>query len=89
MDDPLNKQNGSESSSTGAQALAIIAQLHQVAIDPNQLYHQFSNQDQTFGDTEIQRAAKAIGFKSRLITCRIHNLQNTVLPAIAKTQQGE
>ncbi len=89
MDDMTEKQHADSPLGSGPHALAIIAQLHQVAADPKQLLHQFSNKDQAFGDTEIQRAAKAIGFKSRLIQCEPKDLLGAALPAIAKTHEGD
>ncbi len=82
-------QDDTDTLRTGPQALAIIAQLHQVVADPKQLSHQFSNKDQAFGDTEIQRAAKVVGFKSRLIECESKDLLGAALPAITKIQGGD
>lgn len=77
------------SSDSGAQALVTIAQYHQVAADLSQLRHQFSKPGDVFGDTELLRAAKAIGFKARLVLLSFGELSNAVLPAIAKSHDGK
>lgn len=74
---------------TGVHALVTIAQLHQLAIDPAGVIHQYAVPGEVLSDQELLRAAKAFGFRSRLITSSLENLSNSALPAIAKTHDGE
>ncbi len=85
MDD--SEQN-SEVVDSGSYCLAVVAQVHQVAVDSKQIIHDFSRDNQPLNDVELQRAAKSIGFKSKVISCSLSELDNSVLPAIAKDKQG-
>lgn len=74
---------------SGLQALVLIAQLHQIAVDVGQLQYQFGQTGQSCDIDDILRAAKSIGFKARPFQSSISRLNNQVLPAIAKTVDGQ
>jgi subfamily B ATP-binding cassette protein HlyB/CyaB len=50
---------------TALQALLVtIAQFHKLPAEPAQLAHQFGQPGQSFGDTELLQAAKALTLKA-------------------------
>jgi subfamily B ATP-binding cassette protein HlyB/CyaB len=49
---------------TALQALVTIAQFHRLPAEPAQLAHQFGQPGQSFGDTELLQAAKALTLKA-------------------------
>ena len=71
---------------TGAAALVLLARFHGVAIDPQQLKHQFGGA--VIGTTEILRAAKTLKLKARAVQCGWERLVKTHLPAIAEHKNG-
>ena len=73
---------------SGLQVLALIAQLHQVAVDTNQLQHQFGQQEVPCDTDDLLRAAKSIGFKAKLSQSSASQLSNNILPAIGCAQDG-
>jgi len=73
---------------SGLQVLALIAQLHQIAVDTNQLQHQFGQQDEPCSTDDLQRAAKSIGFKAKLSQSTAPQLSNNTLPAIGCAKDG-
>jgi subfamily B ATP-binding cassette protein HlyB/CyaB len=73
---------------TGLLCLVAIARFHHVAVDPEQLQHQFSKAGSPLSDTELLRAAKALSFKATLIPTDLTQINNATLPAIAKAKDG-
>lgn len=73
---------------SGLHCLVVIARYHQIAASPQQLKHQFGDGENPFSSVEIQRAAKAIGLKARLIESNSERLLETPLPAIAQSNDG-
>lgn len=65
-----------------------IARFHQVPAEPEQLAHQFCSPGRSFSDTEILQASKALTLKAKLISLETSKLSNEILPAIAKTRDG-
>lgn len=74
---------------SGLQALALVAQLHHMAVDPVQLQHQFGRDDQASSIDAILRAAKSLGFRATLTRSTLDQLQARLLPAIASNDEGE
>lgn len=69
--------------------LVLLARFHQMAAEPAQLEREFGVPGGQCGDTELLRAAKALTFKAKSLRPSTFNtLENTVLPAIAKTCDG-
>jgi subfamily B ATP-binding cassette protein HlyB/CyaB len=71
---------------TGLASLVMLLRFHGVAIDPQQLQHQFGGV--SIGSTEMLRAAKELKLKARTITSDWARLTQTPLPAIAETRAG-
>ncbi len=74
---------------SGLQCLIIIAQYYHLCADYQQIKHQFGQNEQPFSEGEILRAAKAIDFKAKKIKTHFDKLNNSSLPAIAKSRSGE
>jgi subfamily B ATP-binding cassette protein HlyB/CyaB len=73
---------------TGLQSLVTIAQFHRLPAEPEQLAHQFAQPGQAFGDNELLQAAKALTLKEKQLEIPLSEIQNRVLPAIAKLKDG-
>ncbi|MBQ0713514.1 MAG: type I secretion system permease/ATPase [Porticoccus sp.] len=67
---------------SGFKSLTVIAQIHQVAVDIGQLEHEFGSNGEATTVETLLRAAKAIGFKAKLVKLSDHSIKNAVLPAI-------
>ena len=73
---------------SGLQSLALVAQFHQVAVDPSALQHRFGQAGAKCGIDELIRAAKSIGFRARRISVQALASVSKVLPAIARGADG-
>ncbi|MFT5083984.1 MAG: subfamily B ATP-binding cassette protein HlyB/CyaB [Lentisphaeria bacterium] len=73
---------------TGAVCLCLIAQIHQIALDPAQIKHQYGEPGQLLGERDLLRAAKAIGYKSRKSSLKTAQLAEVSLPLIAESCDG-
>ncbi len=75
--------------------LVLIARFHQIAATPEGLRHQFApvvkklGEPAVFGDQEILLAAKSLGFRAKAATVSPQNLDNAILPLLAKNVSGE
>ena len=69
-------------------ALVTLARYHQVAIDPGRVRHQFGEAGKPFTSLEILRAAKALGFRARLVRSSPGRLANGFLPAVGLKKDG-
>lgn len=58
----------------GLHSLVAIARFHQLPAEPEQLSHEFGIPGQTFTDTEILLAAKALTLKAKQLTLSIPSL---------------
>ncbi|MGL4407501.1 type I secretion system permease/ATPase [Zoogloea sp.] len=67
---------------TGLICLVMLARLHGVAADPDQLSHEFGH-GQPFGTTEILLAAKRLELKAKVVRTETARLPKTPLPALA------
>ncbi|MCV6606481.1 MAG: cysteine peptidase family C39 domain-containing protein, partial [Porticoccaceae bacterium] len=73
---------------TGLYSLALIAQIHQIAVDSPQLKHQFGQDERPFSTADILRAAKSLGFKAKTVESQPNRLNPKILPAIGQTTCG-
>ncbi|MEW8050964.1 MAG: type I secretion system permease/ATPase [Candidatus Thiodiazotropha sp.] len=73
---------------TGLNTLIAIARFHQLPAEPEQIAHQFGKPGQPFTDSELLQAAKALTLKARRLNLTLTDLENSVLPAIAKLKDG-
>ncbi len=80
--------NGAESPDTGVISLVIACRVLGVAAEPDQLRHRFGETGQPFTDSDILRAARFLGLKSRSIQSNWERLSKTTFPAIAQHEDG-
>ncbi len=73
---------------TGLACLVMLARLHQIAADSDQLAHQFKVSGEAFGQTDILLAAKHLGLQARAVRTSIDRLDRTPLPAMAVDSAG-
>lgn len=73
---------------TGLSTLIAIARFHQLPAEPEQIAHQFGKPGLPFTDSEMLQAAKALTLKTRRLKPSLADLDNSVLPAIAKLKDG-
>ncbi|HSC74952.1 MAG TPA: type I secretion system permease/ATPase [Pseudomonadales bacterium] len=69
---------------TGTLCLVALCRFHQLPVDAAQLSREFG---ESLDDTAIQRAAKTLGLRCRLVVPD-KKIDNTMLPAIAKQRDG-
>tara|TARA_R110002110_G_scaffold362241_1_gene572039 strand:- start:118141 stop:120339 length:2199 start_codon:yes stop_codon:yes gene_type:complete len=74
---------------SGLQALALVAQLHQVALDDQQLCHQFARDDRACSPNELVLAARRVGLKAKRIHSSGRSIDDRVLPAIGIARNGD
>ncbi|HEY8158035.1 MAG TPA: type I secretion system permease/ATPase [Methylobacter sp.] len=72
----------------GLTSLVMLARLHGIAADPDQLAHEYPNAGQPFTQTEILLAAKKLGLKARLVHTPLERLDKTPLPAMVVGLEG-
>jgi len=72
---------------SGIHCLALMARVHQLAVDPAGLQHRFGGD----GDSAaaVQRAARSLGFRTRLLRVGSPAEAARVLPAIARDRDGD
>lgn len=73
---------------TGLHSLVALARFNQIPAEPEQLLHQFAEPGRPLSDTQLLLAAKALGLKAKCISPSLSSLTNNMLPAIAKTCDG-
>ena len=72
----------------GLECLAVIARFYGLAADVGKLRHEFSRSDKPLDASDLVRAARYIGLKSRAVQSNWRRLQHTPLPAIASCKDG-
>ncbi len=77
------------STDTGLIGLVMMARLHGIAADPDQLAHEYRHGGLLFSNSEILPAAKKLGLKVRAVKVRAERLAMTPLPALACDTRGE
>lgn len=73
---------------TGLICLVMIARLHAVTTDPDQLAHKFKPTAEPFSLSEILLASKEIGLKAKAVKTTVARLERTPLPAMAVDGDG-
>lgn len=73
---------------TGLACLVLMAKVHGVAADAEQIRHAFAIGADGAKTLDILRAAKEIGFKAKSATLSFERLARIQLPAIAETSEG-
>ena len=72
----------------GLGCLLLAASLHNVQADSARLAHEFGSAGGKIGMVDLARAAKSIGFKTRLTVINWKRLASMPLPVIASTKAG-
>ena len=67
---------------------AMVARFHQVAVDPEQLRHEYVDMGALFGQLEVLQAAKAFALKAKVVRTDMTRLPKTPLPAMARLIDG-
>ena len=73
---------------TGLVCLVMMARLHGVAADPDQLSHEFNAEGKPFSQSDVLLAAKRLGLQTKLVKTDIARLDKTPLPALAVSHDG-
>ncbi|HXK21956.1 MAG TPA: type I secretion system permease/ATPase [Myxococcota bacterium] len=73
---------------TGLVSLALVARLHGVAADPEQLAHDLAPAGRSANLDELLQAAKRLGLKAKRIASTPERLARSPLPAIAEARDG-
>ncbi len=75
---------------SGLASLVMMARLHGVAADSDQLAHEFGNAGANFGVTEVLLAAKRLALQAKIVKTDLTRLTKTPLPAVAmrRDEQG-
>lgn len=73
---------------TGLACLLLVARLHGVAVDPEQLRHQHGTPGEPLTTLRILRAAKSLGLKAKEVRSDPSRLDKLQLPAIAEHTDG-
>jgi subfamily B ATP-binding cassette protein HlyB/CyaB len=68
---------------SGLACLVMMARLHGVAVDPDQLAHEHVRSDRPFGTAEILLAARHLGLQAKAVRVGLDRLARTPLPAVA------
>ncbi len=73
---------------SGLTCLVMLARLHGISADPDQLAHEFRANGQIFSQTEILLAAKKLGLQAKRVKTSFERLDKTPLPAMAVGVDG-
>lgn len=73
---------------SGLLSLALVAQLHQIAVNPGQLQHQFAPEDSGCSVDDLLRAARSLGCKAKKLCLTTSELSQRTLPAVAQAKLG-
>ena len=73
---------------TGFASLVLVARMHGVAADVEQLNHRFSESSKPVTFREILRASRHLGLKARKVTTSWKGLAKMPLPALAQHKDG-
>lgn len=86
MEKDHREDMGSDSSpglDTGLVCLVMLARLHEIAADPDQIAHQFKTNGKPLSKPEILLASKHLGLHAKAIKAQPTRLDKTPLPAMA------
>lgn len=74
---------------SGLSCLALVSQYLEVPCDVAQLTHELALGQHASGGADLVRAARMLGFKSRVLTnCKAQRLNSVPIPAIAQLKDG-
>jgi subfamily B ATP-binding cassette protein HlyB/CyaB len=78
----------SPSIDSGLACLVMLARLHGVSADPDQLAHQYRESGRLFSSSDILLAAKGLGLQAKRVKSSLPRLDKTPLPAMAIDTDG-
>jgi len=84
VSDDVKKQPGDLSLS----GLLILARYHGIAVNPEDIRHQFSDNNDSLNSTQWLLAARFLGLKSKLVSKKIDRLHLVSLPAMVWREDG-
>ncbi|PKE33231.1 type I secretion system permease/ATPase [Rahnella sp. AA] len=84
VSDDVKKQPGDFSLS----GLLILARYHGIAVNPEDIRHQFSDNNDSLNSTQWLLAARFLGLKSKLVSKKIDRLHLVSLPAMVWREDG-
>jgi ATP-binding cassette, subfamily B, bacterial HlyB/CyaB len=84
--EPRESNDGTPGAGSGWWALFAMAALHDVAVDQNQLYHEFGYEPPD--DVALILAARRIGLSAKRVRQPLERLDRAPLPAIARDRSG-
>ncbi len=90
----MSTQGHSREIDSGLLGLVLIARFHQIPTTPEALRHKYAplpdtvGQQSVFGDIEILKAAKDLGFRAKHVTATLGTLDNAILPVLVKKKDG-
>ncbi len=73
---------------TGLTCLIMLARFHSLAVDGEQIAHEFRQPGHPFGNSEILLAGKKLGLVCKPVKTQIERLASTPLPAMARDKDG-
>lgn len=73
---------------SGLSCLIMMARLHGIAAEPDQVAHEHKAEGKPFGTAEILLAAKKLGLEAKLVPARLDRLDRAPLPAILAGAEG-
>jgi subfamily B ATP-binding cassette protein HlyB/CyaB len=79
----MEAERAQQAIDTGLSCLIMLARLHEIAADPDQIAHQFRTDGQPFAKPEILLASKHLGLKVKAVKTSVNRLDKTPLPAMA------
>ncbi|RZU46746.1 subfamily B ATP-binding cassette protein HlyB/CyaB [Fluviicoccus keumensis] len=85
---PADTPPGAPRIDTGLTCLIMLARFHAVAVDGEQLAHEFRKPAQPFGKEEILLAGKKLGLICKHVSVQLERLATTPLPAMAQGKDG-
>jgi ATP-binding cassette, subfamily B, bacterial HlyB/CyaB len=68
--------------------LVLIARLHGIAADPDQLAHEHMSEGRPLETSDLLLAARQLGLQAKTVQTRSERLDRTPLPAIARSRDG-
>lgn len=86
----MNQESASTSRDidTGLDCLVVLARVHEIAADPDQLAHKFKNNGEPFSKSDVLLAAKELGMQTKVVKTRISRLDKAPLPVMAACDDG-
>lgn len=73
---------------SGINCLSIVSRFHKIPVEPSALKREFQNDCSSLASINLVRAARHVGFKAKKSHCKASEIDNDILPVIAKDNEG-